>query len=196
MKTKFINSAISTSVVFILSSSAVSAQSIDALRKRQSTLEAELDRVKSQISEIENRSSQQVEPERTVTWYIREFGISEVNSAGGVEPYFVFVNPNINAPIKYINIRALLYNAVGDVISSDIGRQTTAGLSFTGPLSNSDGEKRSHWGPVWYNTTGKCIKLTSIVITFTNGKVATFDGKTLKGALAPEIENTCAASKG
>ena len=170
-------------------------QSLDALRKKQLSLEADLDRVKIQISELESGVNERAGQEKKPTWYVKDFGISEVNSAGGVEPYFVFFNPNASVPIKYINIRALLYNAVGDVISSDIGSKTTAGMSYTGPLLNSDGEQRAKWGPIWYNTTGDCMKVNSIVVTFTNGKVSSFEGKNLKDALAPEVLNTCSLRK-
>jgi hypothetical protein len=181
--------------VALLTASFASAQSIEALRKKQSSLELELERIKVQISEIESKASSPSETEKKPVWFIKDFGISQVNSAGGVEPFFVFINPNTNSPIKYITIRALLYNAVGDVISSEIGRQTTGLLSYTGPLSNADGEKRADWGPIWYNTTGDCIKLASIGVTFVNGKVLSFEGKNLKSALAPELANTCSMSK-
>ena len=191
MKTQGIILLITGIAVFFTAFASANAQSLEALRKKQTSLELELDRVKVQISELESKVKEQPEAERKPTWYIKDFGISEVNSAGGVEPYFVFFNPNTSSSIKYINIWALLYNAVGDVISSDIGGQTSAGMSYTGPLSNADGEKRANWGPTWYNTTGVCIKLTSVVVTFVNGKVFKFEGKNLNGALAPEMANTC-----
>lgn len=171
------------------------AQSLELLRKKQTSLEQELDRIKVQISELESKSIDESKAEKKPLYYIKDFGIYEVNSAGGVEPYFVFYNPNTTTSIKYINIRALLYNAVGDVVSSDIGGKTSAGLSYTGPLSNADGEKRADWGPIWYNTTGDCIRLTSIVVTFVNGKVSKFEGRSLKDALDPALTNICTLRK-
>ena len=191
MKTQRTILLITFITVFLTAFASANAQSLEALRKKHTSLELELERLKVQISEQESKVKEQPEAEKKPTWYVKEFGIDEVNSAGGVEPYFVFFNPNTNSPIKYINIRALLYNAVGDVISSDIGGQTSAGMSYTGPLSNADGEKRADWGPTWYNTTGDCIKLTSVVVTFVSGKILKFEGKNLNGALAPEMANTC-----
>jgi hypothetical protein len=165
------------------------------LIKKQAALEVELNQVKSKISELESRDKARADTEKKPSWFITGFGISEVNSAGGVEPYFVFLNPNANTPIKYIDVRAQLFNAVGDVVSSDIGGKTSAVMNFTGPLSNSDGEQRADWGPVWYNTTGKCIRVSSVAVTFTNGKSMKFDGKNLAAALAPELTNTCKMTK-
>ena len=177
--------------ILLVAAATTHAQSLDSLRKKQAALEVELDQLKSKIFELESKDGARADTEKKPSWFISQFGISEVNSAGGVEPYFVFFNPNAITPIKYINVRALLFNAVGDVVSSEIGGQTSAGMNFTGPLSNSDGERRADWGPVWYNTTGKCIKLTSVVVTFVNGKSMKFDGKNLATALAPELTNAC-----
>ena len=79
--------------VALLTASFASAQSIEALRKRQSSLELELERIKVQISEIESKASSPSETEKKPVWFIKDFGISQVNSAGGVEPFFVFINP-------------------------------------------------------------------------------------------------------
>ncbi len=181
--------------ILLVAAATTHAQSIDSLRQKQATLEAELDQLKSKIFELESKGGARADAEKKPSWFISQFGISEVNSAGGVEPYLVFFNPNTITPIKYINVRALLFNAVGDVVSSDIGGQTFAGMNFTGPLSNSDGAKRADWGPVWYNTTGECIKLASVVVTFVNGKSMKFDGKNLASALAPELTNDCKMRK-
>lgn len=176
-------------------STAYAAETLDSLRRKQITLEQDLERVKAQISVLEAKPEGQVPEQSAPSWFIKDFGIDEVNSAGGVEPYFVFFNPNAASPIKYFRIRVTLYNAVGDVISSTIGDQSTTGLSFTGPLSNADGEKRADWGPVWYNTTGKCIKVESIHVTFVNGKVVSLAGKNLRKALAPDLVNECKLTK-
>lgn len=169
-------------------------ETVESLKSKQALLEQELSKIKLQIIEIESQASDQ-QTQIKPTYFVKEFGISDVNSAGGVEPYFIFFNPNQSTPIKYINLRITLYNAVGDIISSDIGGKTTAGLSYTGPLSHSDGESRADWGPIWYNTTAECIKLESIRISFLNGKQLSFDGKTLGKALAPGINNVCKIKK-
>lgn len=166
------------------------AETLDSLKHRRATLQQDLERVNSRIADLETQNSDKAS-QRSGSYYVKEFGIDEVNSAGGVEPYFVFVNPNVSSPIKYIDISVTPYNAVGDVISSTIGGQTTAGLRYTGPLSNVDGAKRSDWEPVWYNTTARCIKVQSVRVIFVNGRSLSFGGKTLKSALAPELANEC-----
>ena len=76
-------------------------------------------------------------------------------------------------------------------MSSTIGHMTTARLRYTGPLTQAEGEKRFDWGPIWYNSTGYCIRVESLEVTFMDGKSRTFAGKTLKSALAPELANDC-----
>ena len=171
------------------------AESVEALRRKQVTLEQDLERVKAQIAALEAKAPEQASQSKSPTWFIKEFGIDEVDSAGGVEPYFILYNPNLSSPIKYARIRITLYNAVGDIVSSTIGDQTTAGISYTGPLSNEDGETRADWGPIWYNSTGRCIKIESVQITFVNGKTRSFAGKTLRTALAPDVMNECKLKK-
>lgn len=167
------------------------ADNLELLRRKQGSLEQELERVKAQISTLEAKAADQPVVHSPPTWFIKSFGIDEVNSAGGVEPYFIFFNPSPESPVKYVRLRATLYNAVGDIVSSRIGDKTTAGLTFTGPLSNADGETRASWNPVWYNATGICIKVESVHVTFVSGKVVSFAGKNLKNALAPELANDC-----
>lgn len=124
-------------------------------------------------------------------WFVTEFGIDNVNSAGGVEPYFVFFNPYEGSRIKYIRLRVRLFNAVGDAISSEIGGRSSAVLSYTGPLANEDGKRRTDWGPIWYNSTGHCIKVEAIQVTFVGGKSVSFAEKELKRALHPSLSNDC-----
>ncbi len=174
-----------------LSMSGSAADSLESLRRKQSALEQELERVRAQISALEANPGDAGKSPPPTTWYIKSFAIDEVNSAGGVEPYAVLINPNASSPIKYLHITARLYNAVGDVVSSTIGGATSARLQFTGPLLSSEGEKRVDWGPIWYNSTGKCLKIDSIQVTFVNGKILAFAGKNLKAALASDLVNEC-----
>ena len=134
-------------------------------------------------------------PERSRSVYVKNFGIYEVNSVGGVELYAVFTNPNTTVAIKYINMQLTLFNAVGDILRSDIGRTTTAGISFTGPLDHAAEERNAYWGPIWYNSTGHCVAIQSLSIEFMNGKRLSFAGKNLAAVLGPDIENDCRVKK-
>lgn len=123
--------------------------------------------------------------------YVREVAIAKVNTAGGVELYAAFVNPNKNSAIKYIRMSLALYNAVGDPIRSLIDSSHLAGIRFTGPLAYADDERGAHWTPVWYNGAAECIEVRSLSIEFMNGKHISFSGKSLKAALATSIVNSC-----
>jgi hypothetical protein len=177
--------------VLQLGTSVHAAETLPSLQRKQQKLEQELEQVKAQISAWEAKAAGAAPAGSPSAWFIKDFGIEQVNSAGGVEPYFVFVNPNGASPIKYLRVSASLYNAVGDVVGSSIGGKTTANLNFTGPLRMEDGESRVAWDPVWYNNTGHCIKVETVQVTFINGKVLSFAGKNLKAALAPGVDNTC-----
>jgi hypothetical protein len=154
-------------------------------------LEGQLKALNERISTLETAQNTTLVNTASAKFFIKDFGIDTVNSAGGVEPYFVFFNPNPNTAIKYLTVDLTLYNAVGDRVSSSIGRETTARLRYTGPLTNADGEKKTYWRPVWYNSTGHCIRVESVAVTFMDGKLRTFAGRTLLSALAPELTNDC-----
>ena len=175
--------------------STYAADSIDVLKARQAHIERELEEVKRQIAALDESPDSLAPREQKPLWYVTSFGIDEVNSAGGVEPFFVLYNPNQSSPIKYIRLQVRLYNGVGDIVSSSIGNQVSATLSYTGPLLNEDGNKRVDWGPIWYNSTGQCLKVISVQVTFMNGKASSFSGTSLKRALNPSISNECRATK-
>jgi hypothetical protein len=190
-----------TKLIFVLfaaifPSLSYSAETLESLNRRRANLEKELERINSRISEIEGGREAEERGEKASTYFIKQFGIDTVNSAGGVEPYVIFVNPNAKNSIKYMYVTVALFNAVGDAISSSIDGQTTARLNFTGPLDFSQGEQRTDWGPVWYNTTAHCIRVQSLRVIYVNGKTLAFSGKTLINALAPEVANTCKLGKG
>lgn len=123
--------------------------------------------------------------------YVHDFGIQNVNSAGGVEIFADFVNPNKPSAIKYITIKLKLYNAVGDVIQSTIGGGSTKSFKYTGPLGHEIMQYRAHWGPAWYNHAGACVVMQSLSVEFMNGKQLNFSGQTLRSAMATEVKNSC-----
>lgn len=168
-------------------------QKLARLKSKKSELEIELAAIGQQIRDLEN-SPQAAKLERANV-YIKEFGIGEINSAGGVEPYAVLNNPNRQSSIKYLTIRATLYNAVGDVIGSSIGGRSSANLHFTGPLESQDGDTKVNWKPIWYNSTADCIRIDSIQVTFLNGKVASFSGNAVRMALPSDADNDCRLKK-
>ena len=127
------------------------------------------------------------------TYFVQAFGLWDVNSAGGVEPYATFVNPSQSDSIKYITLQIAMYNAVGDRISSTIGRFSTGSIQMTGPLANEDGLREARWAPIWYNHSAKCIQVTSVQVQFMNKKSITFSGPTLNRAFHPDVAYQCSA---
>jgi hypothetical protein len=69
------------------------------------------------------------------------------------------------------------YNAVGDIVKSEIGGTTTVRGQLTGPINKGEGSKgESYWDNAWYNNTIKTVKLISVEIEYMDGtKVALKD---------------------
>lgn len=123
--------------------------------------------------------------------YILDFGVLQVNSAGGVEPYVVVINPKKTSAVKYIQMDITLYNNVGDIVTDEITGRSRGRILYTGPLNYESGEYHAGWKPVWYNYSGACIKINSIQVTHLNGGILRFSGKKLDLALSKSIDNKC-----
>ncbi len=174
--------------------SSCAADSLDGLKRQRADLERQLELTNARISVLEAKNSTNDEVTTAKAYYIKNFGIWDVDSAGGVEPYAAFYNPDSKNPIKYIRMQVTPFNAVGEVVSSSVGGKTTFGLNFTGPLVESDGAKEVTWRAVWYNSTTHCIRVDSIQITYMNGRTLNFAGKNLTAAFSPEFRNDCTAT--
>lgn len=82
--------------------------------------------------------------------------------------------------IKYLYFEVVPYNAVGDIVRSDIGGKTTARLKITGPYAPGAGDAQiignkwygSFWEAVWYNNTVTKLKFTKIEIQYMDGTSA------------------------
>jgi hypothetical protein len=124
-------------------------------------------------------------------YFVTGFGLWTVDSAGGVEPFATFVNPNPASNIKYIDLQIVMYNAVGDVIRSTIDNRSIGLVRMTGPLSNEDGAQQYQWEPVWYNRSAACVKIKSMRVEFMNRKVLNFANGALARVLHPSVKNEC-----
>jgi hypothetical protein len=175
-------------------SKAAIAEKINKLKQKEKSLSEELEKIRSSMVEL-NAKALSLSWKPINNWIIKDFGVWDVNSAGGVEPYFVFTNPNDKSPIKYISLQISLFNAVGDMVGSSIGNQRTKGIRYTGPLAMEDGEDKAQWSPIWYNTTGSCVRVESMSVTWMNGKSQSYAGKALTNAMAPDLSNSCRAKK-
>ena len=172
----------------------VGAQERGALEARKQKLEAELHRTSEQLEAIDQKPPSRLEATRAANdgYYIEAYGVYDVNSAGGVEPTVTVRNPNVKSPIKYARIALQLFDHVGKVQRSSIGREApTQWVSITGPLRSDDDPHKGIWEPVWYNHSGWCITIVAVQIEFLDGTKRSFSGKTLSTAIKAGIENAC-----
>jgi hypothetical protein len=124
------------------------------------------------------------------TWLVDQVSLS-VNSAGQVEPRLVYVNPESSSAIKYVTVVLRFYNAVGDLLRSDIGNEVGAKLQFTGPLRATDQPKTVKWDSGFYSSTATCAQVQSLTVEFMDGRSAVFEGASLREVLNPKIKNDC-----
>lgn len=112
------------------------------------------------------------------------------NSAGGVSIHPNFYNSS-DKIITYITLSVIPFNRVGDLVSSQIGLRTEAGVRLTGPLQprTMTGRTRSN---LWYNSTISCVEITSIEIIFSDGTSETYDKTEVKEILSENNSNSCA----
>lgn len=124
-------------------------------------------------------------------YFLTDVGIWEVDSAGGVEPYIYVVNAKKTETLKYLTLTVRFFNAVGDVVSSEIGGYRSFSIEFTGPLKNQDGPQKAVWEPVAYANTADCMHVDSVKVTFMSGKSEKFSGKNLHNAFKPGVKFRC-----
>ena len=111
--------------------------------------------------------------------YVGIYGLetSEPNTAGGVDVNIRFSNDS-DKTIKYIYFNVTPYNAVDDVVSSEIGDRNTVSLELTGPIEPSDRFDSDTFISVstenaWYNTNIKYAKLESVRIIYMDNEEVT-----------------------
>lgn len=112
--------------------------------------------------------------------YIKDFSglTKEPNSAGGVDLELEFTNSN-SKTIKYIYFTVTPYNAVDDVVSSEIGGKSTTKLRYTGPIRPN--EKSSIIGDcIWYNVSIKYAIISQIDIQYMDGEKVRIDMESFK----------------
>jgi len=168
-----------------------SAETLDSLRAKRARLEQELAGVNGNIQKLE---ALQVGATYADDYFIKEFGTWHFDSAGGVEPYFVFRKPEKALAVKYISIQLKPYNADGAIVYQ-AGNAVAKKVSFIGPFERVRAEKQSWWEPVRYDSGVRCLKVSSVSIAFVNGKTVSYSGKTLKKVFAPEVKNECQSPK-
>lgn len=94
---------------------------------------------------------------------------SAPNSAGGVDVHTIWTNKS-KKTIKYISFEWTPYNAVGDVVYSEIGNESRKGGRVTGPIKPGQTYGYgTYWECFWYNNTIKKAMLMEIEIDYMDG---------------------------
>lgn len=94
----------------------------------------------------------------------------EINSVGGINMDAVFRNESSKKTINYVTIDVSFYNAVGDILSNEIGGGTSVSLQYTGPLKPGATSGRRYWNACFYNNTfSGTLRINSIFIRYSDG---------------------------
>jgi hypothetical protein len=93
------------------------------------------------------------------------------NSAGGVDCNIVWKNTS-DKTVKYIRFSVAPFNAVNDMVASEIGNKTYVKLEVTGPVKPGETYGRDTlWESVWYNSTISYMQITGIEIEYMDGTI-------------------------
>lgn len=121
---------------------------------------------------------------------IRGAGVSEINSANGVDFSIDWAYIDNAKDIKYIEFTVTPYNNVGDLQRCNISGHSNFTGKVTGPISANDKFDNSTWGTAWYNSTISCIKLNKVEVFYLDGSKYTYV-KELPKILESSYQNTC-----
>lgn len=96
------------------------------------------------------------------------------NSAGGVDVKGTVRNTG-SKTIKYITIRFIPYNQVGDAVGCSIKNVSEYGLQITGPINPNAGH--FFWGEnMWYNHSIRTVKVSRAEIQYMDGTEEVIQG--------------------
>lgn len=100
--------------------------------------------------------------------------VSSPNSAGGVSVTGNFFSDDPRT-IKYIILRFMPYNQVGDAVTCSIKGVSDFGLKCTGPYAPN--KYHSFYGEnLWYNHSITSVKITNVLITYMDGTEELIEG--------------------
>lgn len=105
---------------------------------------------------------------------------SNPNSAGGVDLRILWINKSDKA-IKYVVFHTQPYNAVGDIVNSDITNDSAFNGKVTGPIApGTFYGGNTVWECAWYNNSIVKAEITGIDITYMDGSTETLDGEQIQ----------------
>lgn len=122
------------------------------------------------------KAKQQAEIKKSYIRFTSAY-LGKPNSAGGCDAYFRFKNTS-NYTIKYLYIQCVIYNAVGDIISDELGRDGIS-LKYTGPLKPGRSDS-GNWECIIYNYSAKRLVVTSLDIEYMNGTTIHYNENEVK----------------
>ena len=103
----------------------------------------------------------------------------DLNSVGGINPYFAFTNTN-NKTVKYIEISFNVYNTVNDKCKDQYSNSYTFSLKGVGPIEKFEKAVFS-WAdnPATHYTSydASYIKIIKAKITYMDNSIVTISGK-------------------
>lgn len=105
----------------------------------------------------------------------------EPNIVNGVDVLLNFFNTS-HKTIKYVYFEVLPYNAVDDIVYSEINNDSYVSLKATGPIYPDSPSCRTAldckgYSNVWYNSTIEYIRINQINIIFMDGEEIRLDTK-------------------
>ena len=107
-----------------------------------------------------------------------------INYVNGIDHWMTLVNKSSKKTIKYIYLEIEHKNAVGDVLTNEIGRDKSTFLSYTGPLGPGASSGEIYWRAVFYNGNfSGTINFKSIEIEYTDGSKLKIDDYAADGAV-------------
>jgi len=103
--------------------------------------------------------------------YIVQAAINDIDSCGGVSVRIILRNLSKNR-LKYAVYTVKYYNAVDDVLSSEISGNSSMRCKATGFIE--PGTIDSGYWSGFYNTTASYLKITAITLTYASNKQEIF----------------------
>ena len=119
-------------------------------------------------------------PYSEIRKYIEDMSGStkEPKSAGGIDLNLKFTNSS-SKTIKYIYFTVTPYNAVDDIVSSEIDGKSKTKLKYTGPIRPN--EKSLVTGEcIWYNSNIKYAIISQIDIQYMDGEEVHIDAENFR----------------
>lgn len=154
-----------------------SKNKIDAEKETLDSLEREIqleERVDSVMKTLPNMFEEKDVQMIPKSISILKFYTSSPNSAGGVDCNIVWKNIS-DKTVKYARFAVAPYNAVDDMVESEIGGATYKRLQATGPVKQGETNGyNTSWETIWYNSTIAYMKITGIELEYMDGsKIST-----------------------